>query len=103
MKKLNRSINNLNSGTQSFKVIKITNRLLDHLATTTNTRASRKCDTVLALPSRSQAKLTVVEFVVIGRQTSHCDKASKDQRTRATTITNDDNRRSKETELKPHK
>jgi hypothetical protein len=81
------------------KIIKITNRYLDHLATTTYTSASRMHATILALHHWSRAKLVVVEPVVVDRRV-----VLRPQRiiARATTIANNGNCRSGETNLKPH-
>jgi hypothetical protein len=70
---------------------------------TTHTSASQRRVVVHAPPSPEQRKACRIR-VCHSRQTRiHRDKALKDQGTRGATITNDDNRRSEVTDLKPHK
>src|SRR4051794_36118063 len=78
------------------KVIKITNRLLDHLGTNTNSRASRRRAVVLAPASPVSGK-TYRNRACCNRHMGSCHaKTIKDKRTRETT---NDNRRSEETDL----
>jgi hypothetical protein len=72
------------------------------LATTTNTSASRRRAVILAPPSPEPGKICRSR-ACCSRQMGSCRaKAPKDHRTRAATTANDDNHRSKESDLKPH-
>jgi hypothetical protein len=66
---------------------------LDHLATTTDTRASRRRAAVLTPPSPETGKACRSRACYSRQMGSRRAKAPKDQRTRAVTIANDDNRR----------
>jgi hypothetical protein len=95
-RKLQRYINNYY---QQYKETQ--NRSLHHPVTTTNT--NRRGAVVLTSPSPKEGK-TCRSRACCNRHTRiHQDKTPKDQRTRATTIANADNRQLEETDLKPHK
>jgi hypothetical protein len=70
---------------------------MDHLVTTINTSASRRHTAVLASPSPELGKAYRSRQIENRRA-----KAPKNQRTRTAAITNNDNRRSEETDLKLH-
>jgi hypothetical protein len=83
-------------------IIKITIKSLDHLATTTDTSASQRRAAVLTPPSPESGKAYRSRTCCSRQIGSHRAKALKDQRTKAATIANDDNRRLEKTDLKPH-
>jgi hypothetical protein len=76
----------VNRCTNRYKIIKITSRSLDHLATTTYTDVSWRCAAVLALPSLEPGKTCRSR-----KMGSCCAKAPKTQHTRASTVVKDDN------------
>jgi hypothetical protein len=92
----------INNSTKSPKIIKVTNRSLDHLATTTNISVSWRRAAVLAPPSTEPGKACHSRACCSRQTGSHRAKAPKDQRTRAANIINNDNHRLEETDLKPH-
>ena len=70
---------------------------------TANTKASRKHVAVLTPPSPEPGK-SCRSIVCYGRHTESCrDKASRDEHTRKVTIVNDNNRKSEELDLQPHR
>jgi hypothetical protein len=93
----------INISKKMLKIIKITNRSLDHLATTTNTSTSRRRAAVVAPPSPMPGKACRSITCCSRQMRSRHAKALKDRRTRVATIADDENHRSEETGLKPHK
>jgi hypothetical protein len=91
------------TNTKKSKSNKNINRSLDHLATNINISTSRRRAAILvsALPKLGKA---YHNRACCSRQTrSRHAKTPKNQRTREETIADDENRRSKEIGLKPHK
>jgi hypothetical protein len=81
---------NITSVQITQKVTKNTNGYLGHLATTIDTSMSRRRAAILAHPSLEPEK---------DCRSRACYRPPKNQRTRAATITNDDNHRSEKNDL----
>jgi hypothetical protein len=93
------------SSINTQKVIKITNRSLDHLATTTWAKVMLSPSPLhhwQSSPSPESDKALSYRTCCSWKIKIRCSKASKDQHTRAATIVNDETYWSEETGLKPY-
>jgi hypothetical protein len=79
------------SSTKNIKIIINTNRSLDYIATTTSTRASQRCTTILTPPSLKSDKVCYSRDFNSTQTKNRRAKVPKDQRTRATTIAREGN------------